>query len=95
LELWMSGIYYTAYYCVQASVPSLFVGIYRFGELGTGISYLTIGVAVTVGAYPNGEFLERNYRAVAKRIGFMINKVSGDGIIKFLTERAGTRFAFC
>jgi len=87
-------IYYTAYYCVQASVASLFVDIYRFGELEIGISYLTIGVAVAVGGYPNGEFLERNYRAVAKRIGFTINKVSGDGITEFLTERAGTRFAF-
>ena len=60
-----------------------------------GISYLTIGVAVAVGGYPNGKFLERNYGAVARRIGFTINKVSGDGIIQFLTERAGTRFAFC
>ena len=76
-------------------VPSLFVDIYRFGELEIGISYLTIGVAVAVGGYPNGKFLERNYRAVAKRIGFTMNKVSGDGITKFLTERAGTRFAFC
>jgi hypothetical protein len=37
LELWMSGIYYTASCCVQASVTSLFVGIYRCGELEIGI----------------------------------------------------------
>ena len=41
-----------------------------FAELEIGISYLTIGVAVAVGGYPNGKFLERNYQAVVKRIGF-------------------------
>jgi hypothetical protein len=78
-------VHYTAYYCVQASVPSLFVDIYRFGGLAIGISYLTI---VVVGRYPNGKFLGRNYQAIAKRIGFTINKVSRDGITEFLTERA-------
>jgi hypothetical protein len=90
----MGGIYYTAYYYVQVSVPNPFVDIYRFGELEIGISCLTIVVAVAVGGYPNGKFLERNYRAVAKRVGFTINKVSEDGIAEFLTEKAETRFAF-
>jgi len=90
LELWRSAPLITVF--KASPVPSLFVDIYRCGELETGISYLTIAVAV--GGYPNGKFLERNYRAVAKRIGFTINKVSGDGITKFLTERAEARFAF-
>jgi hypothetical protein len=41
-ELWTSAIYYTVYDCVQASMASLFVDIYRVSELEMGISYLAI-----------------------------------------------------
>ena len=94
LVLWMSAVYYTAYYCVQASIPSLFVGIYAFTELEIGVSYLSIGVGVAMGGYANGKFLDINYRVVAKQIGFTINKVSGDDLGAFPIERARTRFAF-
>lgn len=94
LVLWMSAIYYTAYYCVQASIPNLFAVIYDFSELEIGISYLSIGVGVAIGGYTNGKFLDINYRVVAKQIGFTINKVSGDDLRTFPIERARTRFAF-
>jgi predicted MFS family arabinose efflux permease len=61
----MSAIYYTAY-SVFRHPCRVFIDIYRFSELEIGISYLAIGVAVAVGGYPNGKFLERNYRAIAK-----------------------------
>jgi multidrug resistance protein len=94
MVLWMSAIYYTAYYCVQASIPTLFVDIYGFSELEIGVSYLSIGVGVACGGYTNGKFLDINYRVVAKQVGFTINKVSGDDLRAFPIERARTRFAF-
>jgi multidrug resistance protein len=94
LVLWMSAIYYTAYYCVQASIPNLFLDIYGFNELEIGVSYLSIGLGVGAGGYTNGKFLDINYRIVAKQIGFTIIKVSGDDLTAFPIERARTRFAF-
>lgn len=45
----MSAIYYTADYCVQASIPNLFLAIYGFNELEIGVSYTSIGIGVAAG----------------------------------------------
>jgi hypothetical protein len=90
----MSAIYYTAYDCVQASMPPLFVDIYRLVSWQRAFHNLAIGAAVAVGGYANGKFLEMNYPVIARQIGFTINKVPGDDITEFSTERAGTRLAF-
>jgi multidrug resistance protein len=54
LILFMSAIFYAAYYCLQASIPNLFLNIYSFNELEIGVSYLAIGVGVALGGYSNG-----------------------------------------
>lgn len=54
LVLFVSAIFYAAYYCIQASIPSLFIAIYHLNELEIGISYLAIGIGVALGGYTNG-----------------------------------------
>jgi hypothetical protein len=40
-----------------------------------------------------GKFMDFNYRATAKKIGFKIDKVAGDDLRQFPIERARSRFA--
>lgn len=54
LVLFVSAIFYAAYYCIQASIPNLFITIYHLNELEIGISYFAIGIGVALGGYTNG-----------------------------------------
>lgn len=94
LVLLMSAIHYTDYYCVQASMPTLFSSEpYRLTSLQIGLAYLSIGVGVALGGYINGQTLDYNYAVTARKIGFTINSTSGDDLSDFPIERARTRFS--
>ena len=93
LLLWVSAIHYTAYYCLQATIPSLLSSSpYNLTTLQTGLTYLCIGVGVALGGFINGRTLDYNYRHTAARINFTINTTSGDDLTAFPIERARTRF---
>ena len=94
LVLWISAVHYMAYYCLQATMPALFVTRYGLDELQLGLTYLAIGIGVAMGGFLNGKFLDINYCRTAKDVGFTINKISGDDLRKFPIERARTRFAY-
>lgn len=94
LVLWISAIHYTAYYALQATMPALFTEPpYMLTPLQIGLTYLSIGIGVALGGFINGRTLDHNYRKTASRIGFTINKVSGDDLTHFPIERARTRFS--
>jgi multidrug resistance protein len=94
LVLWVSAVHYMAYYCLQATMPGLFVEGYGLNELQLGLTYLAIGTGVALGGFLNGRFLDINYRRTAKDVGFTINKISGDNMSTFPIEKARTRFAY-
>ncbi|MDI1487634.1 MAG: hypothetical protein OHK93_006904 [Ramalina farinacea] len=54
LVLSLSAIYYTIYYCTQASLAGFFADIYGYNELQVGLCYLAIGFGVALGGYANG-----------------------------------------
>jgi MFS family permease len=94
LVLWISAAHYAAYYCLQATMPSLFAGDpYNFEPLKVGLTYLCIGIGVALGGFINGRTLDHNYRIIAARIGFTINRTAGDSLTEFPIERARTRFS--
>ena len=88
LVLWMHGSFYTVDYSLVAAVPDIFKTIYHFNELQIGLSYLPRGVGIISGGYCVGKFMDYNYRKTAKKIGWTIDKVSGDDLAKFPIERA-------
>ena len=91
LVLWMHGSFYMVDYSIQTTIPSTFKDIYHFNELEIGLSYLPRGAGIIVGGYLNGKMMDRNYRIIAKRIGYTINTVSDDNLNHFPIERARTR----
>jgi multidrug resistance protein len=94
LVLWISAVHYMAYYCLQATMPTVFSTLYELTDLQIGLTYLAIGVGVALGGFINGKFLDINYRRTAKDCGFAIDKVAGDDLRTFPIERARTRFAY-
>ncbi|MCJ1401863.1 hypothetical protein MMC11_005080 [Xylographa trunciseda] len=91
LVLWMAASPYAVWYCVQASIPTIYQSIYGFNELQIGLSYLTGGAGVIIGGYVNGRLMDWNYKTTAKSIGHTIDKVSGDNLDHFPIERARAR----
>ena len=91
LVLWMAASPYAVWYCVQASIPSIYQDIYGFDELQIGLSFLTGGFGTVLGGYLNGKLMDYNYKITARQIGHTIDRVSGDNLDKFPIERARAR----
>ncbi|KAF5010441.1 hypothetical protein FDECE_3410 [Fusarium decemcellulare] len=84
----MSGIFYTIYYCLQASIATLFKEIYGYNDAIIGLCYLSIGFGVVMGGYLNGRLLDRNYKIVATRAGLEANKQRVTDLTNFPIEKA-------
>lgn len=84
----MSGIFYLIYYCVQASITPIFKAVYELSDTNIGLCYLAIGMGVVLGGLSNGKLMDWNYRRTAKSIGYTIDKVKGDDLLKFPIEKA-------
>ena len=91
LVLWMAASPYAVWYCVQASIPSIYQDIYGFDELKIGLSFLTGGLGTVLGGFLNGKLMDYNYKITARQIGHTIDRVSGDNLDKFPIERARAR----
>lgn len=74
----ISGVFYTIYYCVQASITVLFKRIYRFDDAVIGACYLSIGLGVVVGGYLNGRLLDWSYKSLAKKLGREVGRNRSD-----------------
>ncbi|KAF4970430.1 hypothetical protein FSARC_2550 [Fusarium sarcochroum] len=84
----MSGIFYTIYYCLQASIAMLFKDIYGYNDTVIGLCYLPIGFGVVSGGYLNGRLLDRNYRIVANDAGFGADQHRVADLSNFPIEKA-------
>lgn len=86
--LFYNALIYTAFYDVTASLPSLFAEIYHFNDLQVGLCYLPFGAGCAIASFINGKMLDRNYKRVARQIGFTIDRKRGDDLRNFPIERA-------
>ena len=91
LVLWMPGSFYTVDYSFVAAVPDIYKDIYHWNELQIGLSYLPRGVGIIAGGYINGRLMDHNYRVTARKLGYTVDKVSGDDLNNFPIERARAR----
>ena len=91
LILWMAASPYAVWYCVQASIPSIYQDIYGFDELKIGLSFLTGGFGTVLGGFLNGKLMDYSYKVTARQIGHTIDRVSGDNLDNFPIERARAR----
>ncbi len=88
IVLFYNALIYTAFYDIIASIPQLFQEIYGFNDLQIGLCYIPFGVGCAVASWVNGKLLDRNYRRVARSIGFTIDRKRGDDLRNFPIERA-------
>jgi multidrug resistance protein len=86
--LFYNALIYTAFYDIMASIPQLFQEIYHFNDLQIGLCYLPFGCGCAVASFVNGRMLDRNYKKVARQIGFTIDRKHGDDLRNFPIERA-------
>lgn len=48
------GIYYMNFSCLQASLSSILINVYRISELKAGLAYLPFGIGSCIGSYLSG-----------------------------------------
>ena len=90
LVLWMSASFYTVWYTVQASIPSIYAS-YGFNELCIGLSFLPGGLGVIIGGWVTGRIMDLNYRRTAKEAELPIDRHAGDNLENFPIEKARAR----
>jgi multidrug resistance protein len=83
-----NALIYTAFYDIMASIPELFQEIYHFNDLQIGLCYIPFGCGCAIASFLNGRMLDRNYKRVARQIGFTIDRKRGDDLANFPIERA-------
>lgn len=88
LVLFYNSLIYTAFYDVMASMPVMFKQTYGFNDLEVGLCYLPFGAGCAITSFINGKLLDRNYKKIAKRIGFAIDRKHGDDLRHFPIEEA-------
>ncbi|KAL8298697.1 hypothetical protein RB597_007352 [Gaeumannomyces tritici] len=91
LVLLVSGVFYMVYYCLQASIATLFKRIYGFDDGVIGACYLAVGSGVVLGGYLNGRLLDWNYKTTAREAGIEVDRKRGDDMSRFPIEMARLR----
>lgn len=83
-----NSLIYTAFYDIMATVPNLYAQIYNFNDLQIGLCYIPFGCGCALASIINGKMLDRNYKKVARQVGFTIDRKRGDDLRHFPIERA-------
>ncbi|KAK0119793.1 hypothetical protein ONS95_011225 [Cadophora gregata] len=83
-----NSLIYTAFYDIVASIPQLFSEIYHYNDLQIGLCYIPFGCGCALASFINGKLLDGNYKRVARKIGFTIDRKHGDDLRHFPIERA-------
>jgi MFS family permease len=92
--LWMQGSFYVVDYTVVAAMPDIFSNIYHFNELQVGLTYIPRGIGIIAGGYSAGKLMDYNYKTVARKIGWKVDKVAGDDLLHFPIERTRARGSY-
>lgn len=88
-----NGIYYMISCCAQASLSSLFIEVYHYGDLAAGLVYIPFGVACLISLLAWGKVLDYDYARLAKSIEASSGQGRGDGVEEFPIERARLKTA--
>ncbi|KAK3306824.1 major facilitator superfamily domain-containing protein [Chaetomium strumarium] len=93
LTLWLAGCPYALWFCVQTSITPVFSRFYGFNPLEVGCCFLAGGAGIIAGGFVAGRLMDRNYKHVARKAGFTIDRVRGDDIARFPIEQARSRWS--
>ncbi|KAI1822256.1 chloramphenicol resistance protein [Xylaria intraflava] len=73
---------------VTATLASQFQQIYGYDELVLGLFYLPIGGSTTIASIGGGYIADWNFRRIAKKTGFKIDRKRGNDMADFPLEKA-------
>ncbi|ORY59744.1 major facilitator superfamily domain-containing protein [Pseudomassariella vexata] len=82
-----NAMLYIGFMIVTATMSSQFKDIYHYNDLQLGLCYLPMGIACMISSVTQGFILDWNYRRIAKKIGFKIDRKRGDNLEGFPIER--------
>ncbi|KAF5022251.1 hypothetical protein F66182_5690 [Fusarium sp. NRRL 66182] len=86
--LLVSATIYIGFILTAATLSTLFKEIYGYNDLQVGLCYLPYGFGCAVAVLGQGYVLDWNYRRIAKKIGFTIDRKRGDDLRNFPIESA-------
>lgn len=76
------------YCCAQASLSSLFIEVYHYGELASGLVYIPFGVACLISLLVWGRVLDYDYARLSRRLGAPAGTDRSGDVDEFPIERA-------
>lgn len=82
------ALVYLVFILISATLSTELAEIYKFNNLQIGLCFLPYGLGCCCAALLQGYILDRNYRRVARRIGFTIDYKRGDDLRHFPIEEA-------
>lgn len=85
------GLLYVVYTCINASLSTLFIDIYKLNQWQAGIIYLPFGLGGTVSTFFSGPLLNTAYRNARTERGLSTDKAAGDDLDRFDVEKARLR----
>lgn len=88
LLLLYNSLVYTAFYDVTASMPYLFGKIYNFNDLQIGLCFIPFGVGCLIAPTLGGKLLDWNFRRLAVKHGFPVDKKRATDLKDFPLEQA-------
>ncbi|KAG9544599.1 MFS general substrate transporter, partial [Aureobasidium melanogenum] len=88
LLLFYNSLVYTAFYDVTASMPYLFGRIYNYNDLQIGLCFIPFGVGCLIAPILGGKALDWNFRRLAVKHGFPVDKKRATDLKDFPLEKA-------
>ncbi|RAO65763.1 uncharacterized protein BHQ10_001775 [Talaromyces amestolkiae] len=79
---------------MMTSLPTLYPEYYGLDELQVGLCFLPFGVSSAIGAVINGKLLDINYKRIARKLNFSIDRKRGDDLTNFPIEKARLQLTF-
>ncbi|KAJ5666954.1 hypothetical protein N7462_011363 [Penicillium macrosclerotiorum] len=92
--LFCNAILFAGFYDVSATIPSIYNDLYGLDDLQIGLCYIPFGLGASIASILNGNFLDYNYRRIAKRLGFPLVKNRHTDLRNFPIEKARLQIAF-
>ncbi|THY88250.1 MFS general substrate transporter [Aureobasidium pullulans] len=88
LLLLYNSLVYTAFYDVTASMPYLFGMIYNYNDLQIGLCFIPFGIGCLIAPILGGRALDWNFRRLALKHGFPVDKKRATDLKGFPLEKA-------
>jgi MFS family permease len=82
------GLLYVVYTCINASLSTLFVNIYKLNQVEAGLIYLPFGFGGMVSSFISGRLLDRAWRNSRIEQGLSTDITVGDDLDHFSIEKA-------